>query len=160
MADAVGRVIQERDFVVHVDRDLGAHGARIAPPRLPRDGVAAADDRLLFLGDEVVELPEPRERAAGGKLLLFGGRGAEDSQELPDAHPPVIGDSFDVGGGYAWLVEPGQGLAQRHEPSSLRPPPTMTARASAIHTAALGSLHQLRGTRSPRIGNCFSLVAP
>src|SRR5262249_9982098 len=65
-SDPLPLVAQERDAVGDGDRDRHAQGARVAAAGVPGDVEAAADDRLLLLGDELVAGPEGRQRAAGG----------------------------------------------------------------------------------------------
>ena len=58
--NAPGLVVEEGDFEVDGNGNLGPECPRIAPAGVPRDRVAPPDDRLLFLGDELVQKPEPR----------------------------------------------------------------------------------------------------
>jgi len=64
--DAAAAVIEKRHFVGHGDRNLGFERSRVAAAGVPGRIVSPADDRFFFLGNELVQKPEPCQRAPGG----------------------------------------------------------------------------------------------
>ena len=47
-------------------------GARVAPARVPGHREPTPNDRLLFLGDELIQKPKPRQGRAGRLSLRLG----------------------------------------------------------------------------------------
>ncbi len=69
--DAAAAVIEKRHFVGHRDRNLGFERSRVAAAGTPGHGEPAAHDGLLFLGDKLIQEPEPRQRRTGSLARLF-----------------------------------------------------------------------------------------
>ena len=141
-----GLVVEERELRKFTrDGYLGPKRPRIAPAGIPGDGVAAPDNRLLFLGDELVQKPEPRQRLACGLAQGFRRARAEDSQAAP-TRPRVhasaaASTSCGVTRGSSSRAT---AFRARHASRSLRQPPKAMAAARMIQTAVLGSRSQLR----------------
>ncbi len=73
-------VVQKRDLEVHRDRNLPLEGPRIAATSVPGDRISSSNDRLLFLGNELIEKPKPRERSPRGMLERVCRVRAENAQ--------------------------------------------------------------------------------
>ena len=73
---------------------------------MPGDGIAAADEGFLLLGDQLVLGPEHGEGMPGGLAERLGLVRPEDAEQVHQAGAAVLGGGLDVLGGDPGIVQP------------------------------------------------------
>ena len=113
---------EEREPVGDRDRDGTLERARIAAPGVPAHGEAAADHRLLLLGDELVLRPEHRQRVPRGMSKRLGLGRPEDAEQVEQPGPSVCGRLLDGLHRDIQLAEPGHRAPGSPSLEQLPPP--------------------------------------